>query len=146
MKISKYIVRNKISFTLLTLLFAGNLSAQSPDMTVIDKIIAKVDNYIVLKSELERSYLQVQSSGDYNTTKCNVLEGLVLKSVDFKDSRVSQAQFHEYITYLAEKHGISSDKYSNLIRFTRYITIYESIDLFRMFREMEDVEKEMRRE
>lgn len=59
----------------------GNLVAQSPDLTVIDKIIAKVDNYIVLKSDLERSYLQVQSSGDIKTTKCQVMEGLVLNKL-----------------------------------------------------------------
>lgn len=61
--------------------FGGSIFAQSTDMTVIDKIIVKVDNYIVLKSELERSYLQVQSSGDYNTTKCQILEGLVLNKL-----------------------------------------------------------------
>ena len=55
--------------------------AQSENLTVIDKIIVKVDNYIVLKSELERSYLQLQSSGDFNTTRCQVLEGLVLNKL-----------------------------------------------------------------
>ena len=34
-----------------------------------------------MKSELERSFLQVQSSGDYNTTKCQILEGLVLNKL-----------------------------------------------------------------
>lgn len=82
MKILKYINRNKtLSGLMLNMLFAGSILAQSSDLTVIDKIIAKVDNYIVLKSEMERSYLQVQSSGDYNTTKCMVLEGLVLNKL-----------------------------------------------------------------
>ncbi len=82
MKILKYINRNKaLSGLVLNMLFAGSLFAQSTDLTVIDKIITKVDNYILLKSELERSYLQVQSSGDYNTTKCMVLEGLVLNKL-----------------------------------------------------------------
>lgn len=82
MKILKYIQRNKLlSIGLIILLFVQRVNAQTTEMTVIDKIIAKVDNYIVLKSELERSFLQLQSSGDYNTTKCQVLEGLVLNKL-----------------------------------------------------------------
>ena len=81
MRISKYINRG-FSILLLCLCSFHGLQAQtSEDYTVIDKIIAKVDDYIVLKSELERSYLQLQSSGDYNTTKCQVLEGLVLNKL-----------------------------------------------------------------
>ena len=75
-------IRN-IKFYLVILIsscLAGNVFAQD-DYTVVDKIVAKVDNYIVLKSEVERSYLQVQSSGDYNTSKCMVFEGLVLNKL-----------------------------------------------------------------
>ncbi len=82
MKILKYINSKKGQLLILIpFLVMGNLVAQSPELTVIDKIIAKVDNYIVLKSDLERSYLQVQSGGDYKTTKCQVLEGLVLNKL-----------------------------------------------------------------
>ncbi len=82
MKILKYTSRNSLFFGFITiLLFQGSLLAQTSDMTVIDKIVAKVDNYIILKSEVERSYLQVQSSGQYSTTRCQVLEGLVLNKL-----------------------------------------------------------------
>lgn len=83
MRILKYISKNKTFSALLLFLFMGQtIIAQSTDeLTVIDKIVVKVDNYIVLKSELERSFLQLQSSGDYNTTKCDVLEGLVLNKL-----------------------------------------------------------------
>jgi len=83
MRISKYINRNKgFAIVMLLIFYVQGINAQSTDeLTVIDKIIAKVDNYIVLKSELERSYLQLQSSGDYNTTKCQVLEGLILNKL-----------------------------------------------------------------
>jgi peptidyl-prolyl cis-trans isomerase SurA len=66
---------------IIGLLLTGNLYAQKSNLTVIDKIVAKVDNYIILKSEVERSYLQLQSSGDYTTTKCQVFEGLVLNKL-----------------------------------------------------------------
>lgn len=66
---------------IFSVLMTGNLHAQEANRTVIDKIVAKVDNYIILKSEVERSYLQLQSSGDYNTSKCQVFEGLVLNKL-----------------------------------------------------------------
>ncbi len=51
--------------------------------TMVDKIIVKVDDYIILKSELERSYAEVLSRGQQggNETKCQVLEGLVLNKM-----------------------------------------------------------------
>jgi peptidyl-prolyl cis-trans isomerase SurA len=82
MKISKYIIRVIPYSLLIFLLIDLEATAQTgDDLTVIDNIIVKVDNYIILRSELERSYLQLQSSGDYNTTKCQVLEGLVLNKL-----------------------------------------------------------------
>ncbi|MCK5104895.1 MAG: peptidylprolyl isomerase [Cyclobacteriaceae bacterium] len=98
MKILKYINRNNIlSAFVLNMLFGGVILAQSSDLTVIDKIIAKVDNYIVLKSELERSYLQVQSSGDYNTTKCQILEGLVLNKLMVAKAEIDSVVVEEEI-------------------------------------------------
>ncbi len=66
---------------IIGVLMTGNLFAQEANRTVIDKIVAKVDNYIILKSEVERSFLQLQASGDYKTTKCQVFEGLVLNKL-----------------------------------------------------------------
>jgi len=71
----------KLGLVLLHIISSHLLYAQDENLTVIDKIVAKVDNYIVLKSEVERSFLQVQSSGDYNTSKCEVFEGLVLNKL-----------------------------------------------------------------
>ena len=72
------------------------------------------------------------------------LEELVLKSLAFKQNKMSQADFHSYIIELAEKYGISSEGYENLIKFTRYVTIYESVDLFQLYREMEEFEDAIR--
>lgn len=51
--------------------------------TVVDKIVAKVDDYIILKSELERAYLDVMSRGEYagNQTRCNILQSLVINKI-----------------------------------------------------------------
>ncbi|MEJ2004915.1 MAG: peptidylprolyl isomerase [Cyclobacteriaceae bacterium] len=45
----------------------------------MDEIIAKVDNYIVLKSELEKAYLNYLSSGNQSSpdTKCRILAQLI---------------------------------------------------------------------
>ncbi len=48
--------------------------------TVVDKIVAKVDDYIILKSELEGTFLEMQSRGQ-SPTKCDILEGLVLNKL-----------------------------------------------------------------
>lgn len=79
------------------LMMAGHLYAQNENMTVVDKIVAKVDNYIVLKSEVERSYLQLQSSGEVNTTKCQVFEGLVLNKLMVAKAEIDSVVVEEDI-------------------------------------------------
>ena len=49
--------------------------------TSIDKIVAKVDNYIVLKSELEANYLSMQANGQPGITRCQVLESLLINKL-----------------------------------------------------------------
>ena len=54
--------------------------AQSEGL-VIEKVVAKVDDYFVLKSELERGYLEMMSRGEIikGDGKCKMLENLVKK-------------------------------------------------------------------
>ena len=74
-----------LRFLITSIIFIGALgSAKSQgDPLVIDKIIAKVDNYIVLKSDLERAYLDYLSRGEFNTgdAKCRILENLVVNKM-----------------------------------------------------------------
>ena len=89
---------NRISMRLLPIigmLIAGSLFGQNANLTVIDKIVAKVDNYIILKSEVERSYLQLQSSGDNTTTKCQVFEGLVLNKLMVAKAEIDSVMVEE---------------------------------------------------
>ncbi len=56
------------------------LQAQTP--VVIDKIIAKVDNHFILKSELEAQYQQYLQSGQGNVpTRSQLLESLIIGKV-----------------------------------------------------------------
>lgn len=49
----------------------------------VDKIIAKVDDYIILKSDLEKAYLEFLSRGEYSRgdLKCRILENLVVNKM-----------------------------------------------------------------
>lgn len=61
----------------------GTYQTQAQDGINIDKIIAKVDNYILLKSELEVGYLNYLQSGQPTTSngKCEVLESLLINKL-----------------------------------------------------------------
>ncbi|MEP2277614.1 MAG: peptidylprolyl isomerase [Reichenbachiella sp.] len=75
-----------IKLTLIGLLMSsiGTVQAQSDEKgVVIDRIIAKVDDYIVLKSELDRAYLEFLSRGELSqgNAKCQILESLVINKM-----------------------------------------------------------------
>lgn len=57
--------------------------ATEPKTTVVDKIIIKVDNYIVLKSDLENAYQGWLANGNNPSeeAKCNILNSLVVNKL-----------------------------------------------------------------
>lgn len=60
------------------------LSMQSQDKgVVVDRIITKVDDKIILQSELEEAYLQFLSSGQVTSdaSKCGILESLIVNKL-----------------------------------------------------------------
>ena len=74
--------------TSIVLFVSFGLKAQ--DEVVIDKIIAKVDDYIILKSELERSYLDFLSRGQMrgSNAKCQILQQLVVNKMLMAQSEI----------------------------------------------------------
>ena len=81
-KILKFIGRTKLGYSLLfsLIVVSGQLVvAQDIQGFTVDKIIGKVDNYIVLKSELDRAYLDYVANGgtagDY--ARCQFLAILI---------------------------------------------------------------------
>lgn len=95
---------NQSNYTLIgiLLLFASSVFAQD-DVVPVDKIIAKVDNNIILLSEVEAGYQQMLANGQYpkdkKSAKCDILKGLIVNkimyakaqidSIDVDDARVS---------------------------------------------------------
>ncbi len=80
--ILKYTVA--IRFLAIILLGCTMVQVQAQDKGVIvDKIIAKVDDKIILKSELEEAYLQFLSSGqlEHGSSKCGIFESLVVNKL-----------------------------------------------------------------
>ncbi len=56
--------------------------AQSPKGELVDEIIAKVDNYIVLKSDLEGAYQQALANGQYGSDlKCQIFAQLITQKL-----------------------------------------------------------------
>lgn len=81
MKFEKYFL-----MTAIILLFFQSVWAQ-PTNEVLDGIIAKVDNEIILKSDLDKAYTQLvievpeEARGDEDELMCQVLEGLVMNKL-----------------------------------------------------------------
>ena len=76
MKISK-----TIGLALLMTLVI-QVSRTQPKGELADEIIAKVDNYIVLKSDLEGAYQQALSNGQYGANlKCQIFSQLITQKL-----------------------------------------------------------------
>lgn len=89
----------KIKLNILAFLLIISASGYGQtDGLVIDEIIAKVDNHIILKSELELGYLDMITRGmaiDGNS-KCRVLENLIVNKVLLAKSEIDSISVMEY--------------------------------------------------
>ncbi|MFC1590071.1 NAD-dependent epimerase/dehydratase family protein [Candidatus Omnitrophota bacterium] len=68
------------------------------------------------------------------------LKSLILTSLVFKKEEMSPAGFYFYLKDLAEEEGLDVRGEKAFIQYTRYITLYESIDLVAMFAEAKHFE------
>ena len=80
--ILKYIevIRGLIIILLTSVVFQGQAQDKG---VIVDKIIAKVDDKIILQSELEEAYIQFLSSGQIQqgSSKCGIFESLVVNKL-----------------------------------------------------------------
>lgn len=83
------------------LFFVVTLTAKSQitESVVVDKILAKVDDHIILKSEMEVAYLQYLSSGQslIGDAKCRVLESLVINKLLLAKAEIDSVTVSEDI-------------------------------------------------
>ena len=109
----------KIIFFAFILLFSFQIQAQNE--VVVDKIIAKIDNHIILKSDLEmayQSYISRGRSGE-NITRCQVLQQLLLNKVLYAKAELDSViveeetlnqQLEGRMQQIIMNSGVSEDK------------------------------------
>ncbi|MFM1933346.1 MAG: hypothetical protein RL360_226 [Bacteroidota bacterium] len=77
MKLTRWVLG--VCFVLCSL---ATYAQEVENKNVLDRIIVKVDNYFILKSEVESQYQQYLTSGQANTpNRCQILEGLVVNKL-----------------------------------------------------------------
>ena len=79
-------LKNLFLLLIVSVIFQQSLMAQTP--IVLDKIIAKVDNYYLLKSELEAQLQQYAQSQQPAPPKCQLLESLVVGKLMLAKSEI----------------------------------------------------------
>lgn len=72
-----------ISVLILAVFLSVSGNAQDSVGFVVDEVIAKVDNYIVLKSDLDRAYQQYLAEGNRPSLeeRCKYLQGLIVRKL-----------------------------------------------------------------
>jgi peptidyl-prolyl cis-trans isomerase SurA len=79
----KHLAQTHLKYIAASFFLILTLVGKSQNDVIIDKIIVKVDNYIILKSDLEKSYLDFLSRGQLNTgnLRCEILESLIVNKL-----------------------------------------------------------------
>ncbi|MDR7128920.1 peptidyl-prolyl cis-trans isomerase SurA [Algoriphagus sp. 4150] len=77
---------NRLTFTLIaSLLITASFAQETPPTgQVLDKIVAKVDNYILLESDVQKSYIEAVSQNQpaqTAPTRCEVFESLMINKL-----------------------------------------------------------------
>jgi len=90
----KHLVKTILKYTINVFFFLLLVPAMAQQEIVIDKIIAKVDDYIVLKSDLEKAYLEYLSRGEMNSgnLKCQILENLVVNKMMLAKAEIDSVE------------------------------------------------------
>jgi peptidyl-prolyl cis-trans isomerase SurA len=76
-------IKRRYSLIVLCLVLTRVAWAEPPQGTLLDKIIANIDNHIILQSELEAAYQHylLQGSTEVPDLKCKLLEQLIINKV-----------------------------------------------------------------
>lgn len=94
-------MKKYILYSFITLFWGTSnfLFAQEPKKEVADKIIATVDNHIILKSELDARLVNMYYDGQIKTidqeTKCKILEGLLVQKIMIAKAEIDSVSVEE---------------------------------------------------
>ena len=81
----------------------------------------------VEREELLTRFQDVLSASDF--------ENVVLQSLNFKTGKISDSEFHFFLNETAHHAGIGPAGYPHLVRYTRYLLLFETLDISRLFGE-----------
>ena len=112
MKIKPFLLRSflVLAFGLVSLISFG----QGQQGISVDKIIARVDNYYILRSELEELFQSYKAEGQRTPERCQLLESLIINkmllakaeidSVTVEDGQVDE-QLNGRMSYMVQRFG-----------------------------------------
>lgn len=95
-----------------------------------------------VQAGLERDRLMKELEGKLSKDD---LAKLILAALQFKRNRITPGAFHLTLSRLAQAAAINPLTGKNIIRYSQYVVLYESIDLIAIFEEAELFEAELRR-
>jgi hypothetical protein len=72
------------------------------------------------------------------------LDELVKKSLEFKAGRLTDSEFHLFLSGLARRHGVDAADYPNLARYTQYLLHFDGIDLVAVLSELQSFERALK--
>lgn len=110
-KTLKYLIASCAAIVCLTVLSGRAQETTENKGFVVDKIIAKVDNYIVLKSELELAYQSYLAEGNpaSDQARCDILNRLIINKL-----MVAKAEIDSVVVSDGEVDG-NTDQRMNMI-------------------------------
>jgi peptidyl-prolyl cis-trans isomerase SurA len=106
-----------LRFLAISIFFLGicakSIAQDKPDPFVVDKIIAKVDNYVILKSELEGAYQNYITDGNppSELAKCDLLNRLIINKL-----LVAKAEIDSVIVTTQEVDGETEQRMAMILQ------------------------------
>jgi peptidyl-prolyl cis-trans isomerase SurA len=138
----KRLAKTALKYLLISLLIFNSTvgltqSKKNQPEVNIDKIIAKVDDFIILKSDLEKAYLDFLSRGEFggSNIKCQILESLVINKM-----LVAKAEIDSVIVSELE---VTSSLQNRMNYMISQIGSEEELEKF-YGKSMEQIEEELR--
>jgi len=93
-------------------------------------------NFAKVERERDDLISQITNSGRNRAA----IEQLYNKGTEFKEGKISQNEFYNYLISLAQDFEVDLTKYSNLNAYVDYITAYRKIDISSLFEDINELE------
>src|SRR5258708_31194375 len=112
-KILKFLVSNAVALLLFSVAAFAQDEKKEDKSFVLDKIIVKVDNYVVLKSELESAYQNYLTDGNPGSdeARCGLLNKLIMNKL-----MVAKAEIDSLVVTDAEVDQNTSQRMSLIMQ------------------------------